>query len=101
MPRKQPLRAVKPGEKPVAAKQLKSLIEAAKEGDERAMLVALRTDLAETISASTTPARDKASLSIRIMQINRDIQAIDLRAAEEAARGDEVEVDETFSPEAL
>ena len=94
------LRAVKPGEKRPAAK-LKSLIEAAKDGDERAMLVALRTQLAETIAASTTPARDQASLSIRLMQINRDIQAIDAREKQDGESVGDTAADEEFDPEAL
>lgn len=94
------LRAVKPGEKPAKAEKAKSLVEAAEAGDERAMLVALRSNLAKTISAAETPPRDKASLSIRLMQINESIAAIDARAAEEE-RGDDEAVDETFDAEAL
>ena len=69
------LRAVAPDEKAPP----KTITEAAEANDERALLVALRTKLAMTIQDSATPPRDQASLSIRLMQINRDIQAIDSR----------------------
>lgn len=94
------LRVVGPDERP-APDIPTTLVDAAKQGNERAMLVFLRAKLAETISASTTPARDQASLSIRLLQINRDIQLFDARAAEEAKQGDDEDVDETFDPEAL
>ena len=77
-----------------------TITEAAEAGDERVLLVALRKKLAQTIQDSSTPARDQASLSIRLLQINRDIQAIDARAKEEGQDAAEVE-DEAFDPEAL
>lgn len=102
-PRAAALRVVKPGEKPPATEPEKvvqlTIVEAAEANDERALLVALRTKIARTLQDSSTPARDQASLSIRLMQINRDIQAIDARGKDEDDAG-EVE-DETFDPEAL
>lgn len=103
--RKTGLRVVKPGEAapPPAVDKPKlppTITEAAEAGDERALLVALRKKLAQTIQDSSTPARDQASLSIRLLQINRDIQAIDARAKEEGQDAAEVE-DEAFDPEAL
>ena len=102
--RKTGLRVVKPGEAaPPAADKPKlppTITEAAEAGDERALLVALRKKLAQTIQDSSTPARDQASLSIRLLQINRDIQAIDARAKEEGQDAAEVE-DEAFDPGAL
>jgi len=102
--RKTGLRVVKPGEAPPPAadkpKLPPTITEAAEAGDERALLVALRKKLAQTIQDSSTPARDQASLSIRLLQINRDIQAIDARAKEESQDAAEVE-DEAFDPEAL
>ena len=102
--RKTGLRVVKPGEAPPPAadtpKLPPTITEAAEAGDERALLVALRKKLAQTIQDSSTPARDQASLSIRLLQINRDIQAIDARAKEEGQDAAEVE-DEAFDPEAL
>jgi|JI10StandDraft_1071094.scaffolds.fasta_scaffold05700_24 hypothetical protein len=99
--RKTPLRVVKPDEKPPATPEPpRSLVDAADAGDERAMLVLLRRNIAGELEKSTTPARDKASLSIRLMQLTKDIQAYDARAKEDAADAGEVE-DEAFDPEAL
>lgn len=100
-----PLRVVRPGEKPPpdttpTSPTMLTIVEAAEANDERALLVALRKKIAQTIQDSSTPARDQASLSIRLMQINRDIQAIDARAKEEGEDAGEAE-DEAFDPEAL
>lgn len=95
------LRVVQPGEKQPPAKVLQlTITEAAEANDERALLVALRKKLAQTVQDSSTPARDQASLSIRLLQINKDIQALDARAKEEGSDAESVE-DETFDPEAL
>jgi len=103
-PRAAALRVVKAGEKPPVVEPGKvaqlSIVEAAEANDERALLVALRLKIARTLQDSSTPAKDQASLSIRLMQINRDIQAHDARAKEDAADAGEVE-DEAFDPEAL
>ena len=95
------LRVVRPGEKPpVQPERQLTITEAAEANDERALLVGLRKKLAQTIQDSSTPARDQASLSIRLLQINKDIQALDARSKEEDSDAESVE-DETFDPEAL
>lgn len=96
---RKPLRAVQPDETAPPATPM-TITEAAEANDERGLLVALRKKLAQTIQDSSTPARDQASLSIRLMQINRDIQAIDMRAEQEGSDGGEVE-DAAFDAEAL
>lgn len=75
---------------------VKSIRDAA-EGTERELLVALRDTVASGLDAGV-PARDLASLSKRLMEISREIRAID--AADD---GDEVgdaasTADEPFDP---
>lgn len=84
---------------PISSKQKQQYgsIRTAAEGDERALLVALRDRVADDLDAGV-PARDLASLSKRLMEIQREIRAID--AAED---GDDVgnaaaTPDESFSP---
>ena len=91
-----PLRAVALGEKAPP----KSVKEAAKNGSHRELLVAMRDRVAETVEDSKCPPRDLASLSRRLMEIAKDIEAIDLADEQEATRSGSVE-DETFDAEAL
>lgn len=78
-----------------------SLIEAAEAGDGHAILVALKMRLARTIQDPQTPPRDLASLTRRLIEINRDLEALDAADAEdEIARALEAE-DEEFDPETV
>lgn len=52
-----------------------NLIEAAKSGDKRATLIALRDKLAETI-ANCDSGRDMASNSKRLMEVMAEIEAL-------------------------
>ena len=83
-----PLRTVKPGEK-APAKRAKSVSQAAK-GTQRELLVAMRDRIATAVEDSSTPARDLAALTRRLLEIARSIEAIDARAAEDAESGLEV-----------
>ena len=59
-----------------------NLVEAAKSGDKRATLVALRDKLAETIQ-NCDSGRDMASNSKRLMDVIEEIEQIDKETAEQ------------------
>jgi hypothetical protein len=75
------LRAVSPDEK--AAPVLpKTVTEAAKSGSTRELLVAMRARIAAAVEDPNTPARDLAALTKRLVEVVRDIEAIDARTEE-------------------
>jgi hypothetical protein len=53
-----------------------SLFEALEPGDQRSLLVATRDKLAETIDAGVSP-RDLASLSRRLIDLAKEVSALD------------------------
>lgn len=63
----------------------KTVVEAAESGDKRGTLVAMRTRIAESVASATTPARDLAALTKRLMEVMNEIEAIDARDEQEAA----------------
>ncbi len=84
------LRAVAEGEKAPTRRELKSVLEAVAEGDQRDQLVAMRTRIARAIDDPNIRGADLAALSRRLLEIGKEIEAIDIRTAEEAAEsGDE------------
>ena len=89
MPRKSPLRAVGADEK-VAPARPKSITEAADGGTTRELLVAMRARIAKAVEDPNTPARDLAALTKRLVEVVRDIEAIDARAHEDGDAGAEV-----------
>ena len=96
--RKPPLRAVAPGEtKPAAPK---TVAQAAASGDHRSLLVAMRERIAVTVSNPDCPPRDLAALTRRLQDIAKEIEAMDLRAKEEAQEGAILD-DEAWDSEAL
>lgn len=74
--RTRPLRAVKPGESAPRKKPL-TVTAAAKDGNRRDLLVALRGRIAQTVENAETPPRDLAALSRRLLEIAKEIEAID------------------------
>ena len=94
------LRVVTPGEAPPAAAKPKTVTEAADKGTTRELLVAMRARIAKAVEDPNTPARDLAALTKRLVEVVRDIEAIDAREEQEAERGGPVS-DEAFSAEAL
>jgi hypothetical protein len=85
------LRAVAPDEKPARSKPL-TVAEAAAEGTPREELVALRSRIAKAIDDPDIRGADLASLSRRLLEIRKDIEAIDAREEQDGASGaDEVE----------
>ena len=97
MPPRKNLRAVAPDEQP--ARKM-DVAQAAESGDHRALLVAMRDRIARTVRNPDCPPRDLAALTRRLQDIAKEIEAIDLRAKQEA-EGDAVAVDEEWDSEAL
>lgn len=95
------LRAVQPGEKATQVKP-KSVTEAADDGSTRELLVAMRARIAKAVEDPNTPARDLAALTKRLVEVVRDIEAIDARQVQDAERAASKSVrDERFDPEAI
>lgn len=99
--RKAPLRAVAPGEKAPKKAPPKTITQAAKEGTTRELLAALRDRLAKAVEDPNCPPRDLASLSRRLHEITRDIEAIDAAAGEGGISDAVATPDEDVDPEAL
>ena len=93
------LRAVTPGETR-APKKPKSITEAADHGSTRELLVAMRTRIAKAVEDGNTPARDLAALTKRLVEVVRDIEAIDARAEDET-EDDGDTIDDTFDAASL
>lgn len=99
MPRRS-LRAVSDDEQ--APKSVKLTVEqAAASGSHRDLLVAMRERIAQTVSSPDCPPRDLASLTRRLQEIAKDINAIDLRAKEEGEDAAGAPQDEDWDSEAL
>lgn len=97
--RKPSLRAVSASDAPQPAPR-QSVAAAAASGDHRALLVSMRERIARAVSDPDCPPRDLASLTRRLQDIAKEIDALDLRAKEEA-REDGVVPDEEWDSEAL
>ena len=98
--RKPPLRAVAPGEPVPVVVAPKSVTEAAAKGTTRELLAAMRTRIAEAVEDRNTPARELAALTKRLVEVVRDIEAIDVRAEQEAEAHGDVP-DEAFDSSAI
>lgn len=83
MTRKTSLRAVDADEAPSKPKKKSTVSSAANEGDRRELLVALRARIAATVEDPNTPARDLAALSRRLLEIAKEIEAIDAKDTED------------------
>ena len=92
------LRAVEPGEK--STKKL-TVSDAAKSGNHRSLLVAMRERIATTVTSTDCPPRDLAALTRRLQDISKEIESIDLRLREEGSDADALEGDEEFDPTSL
>lgn len=76
------LRVAQPGETPPSGPPV-TVSEAAASGSTRDLLVAMRSRIADAVGNANTPARDLAALSKRLMEVVRDIEAIDAREKQE------------------
>jgi hypothetical protein len=77
------LRAVQDGEKPARKPRSKTVTQAAEKGTTRELLVAMRTRIAKAVESENTPAVALAALTKRLVEVARDIEAIDARAEED------------------
>lgn len=82
-----------------AQSKTKSVTQAASEGDRAALLVAMRARVAVAVEDPNTPARDLASLTRRLMEIAKEIEAMDARDREDP--GGAGTADESFDASAL
>lgn len=98
--RRPPLRAVSADEAAKPAAKPKTVAQAAANGSQRELLVAMRERIALTVSDPACPPRDLAALTRRLQEIAREIEALDLRAKEEA-RESGVIPDEAWDEAAL
>jgi len=86
-----PLRPVAAGEKAPAKKAPRTVTDAADNGTTRELLVAMRTRIAKAVEDPNTPARDLAALTKRLVEVVRDIEAIDARAEQEGGASGDVQ----------
>ena len=96
---KRQLRAVT-AEESAPKRTPRTITEAANEGTQRELLVTMRTRIAKSLDDPTTMARDLASLSRRLLEISREIDAIDVADRQEAHESDDV-ADEAFDSSAV
>lgn len=80
MARQSAVRAVEPRRAPQRRSRPLTVSAAAKDGDRRKLLVALRSRIAQSVEDPKTPARDLAALSKRLLEIVREIELIDAEA---------------------
>lgn len=95
------LRAVTPSDPPPARVKPKSVTEAADAGSTRELLVAMRARIAKAVEDEATPARDLAALTKRLVEVVRDIEAIDAREKQEATEHGGDVSDEEFDAAAI
>jgi acyl-CoA hydrolase len=89
--RRAPLRSVPAGAKAPAKASRLTVAQAAETGDHRALLVAMRERIAASVSSADCPPRDLAALTRRLQDVAKEIEALDVRALEEAADDDSAE----------
>jgi hypothetical protein len=68
---------------PAPKQRPKSVTSAASDGNRRELLVAMRGRVATAVEDPNTPARDLAALTRRLMEIAKDIEAIDAALEQE------------------
>lgn len=96
------LRSVKDGDRPPAKKAKPSTVtQAAASGDARSLLVSMRARVAVAVEDPNTPAQALAALTIRLMQIAKEIEAIDAREKQDGESVGDTAADAEFDPEAL
>jgi hypothetical protein len=73
---------------------------AASEGSELELLMAMRDRVASAVADPNCPPRDLAALTRRLRELSKDIEALKLRAIEEATDAESI-ADEPWSVEAI
>lgn len=81
-------------------KVTKSVTKAAADGSRRELLVAMRSRVATAVEDPNTPARDLAALTRRLMEMAKDIEAIDA-AVEQEGRDGQATPDERWDSSAI
>lgn len=99
-PRPRHLRAVEAGEAPPVRHVPRTIAEAAEAGSTLDELRLTRARIARTLDDPNCPPRDLASLSRRLMELGREIDALERQQREVDADAD-VKPDETWDAEAL
>lgn len=94
------LRPVAPGEAAPSRRVPSSVTEAVSSGSRRDELVAMRARIAKAIDDPNIRGADLAALSRRLLEVSKEIDAIDVAAKQEAAESAEV-ADEALDTEAL
>lgn len=89
------LRSVAPDEKPPRRRR-KTVAQAARSGTKREWLEAMRDRIAIAVTDLNTPTRELASLTKRLAEVMRDLEALDDDAGE--TPGDDPVEDEAFDP---
>lgn len=88
---RKPLRAVAENEKAPRVDTATSVAQAVIGGDQRDQLVAMRARIARAIDDPNIRGADLAALSRRLLEIAKEIEALDTRKAEEDAEsGDDI-----------
>lgn len=96
------LRAVGADEKPPVKKPAKSIVQAATDGDQLELLVAMRGRVATAVQDPNCPPRDLAALTRRLQEIAREIDALEAKARQEADEDAESRTpDEEWDAEAI
>lgn len=95
------IRAVADDEAPPAPKKLLTITEAAEDGDQRELLVAMRRRVATTVEDPNCPPRDLAALSRRLQELSKEIAALDVKARQEAEEDGSSTPDEEWDEEAI
>lgn len=94
------LHAVAPDDPAPVTEKPKTVTQAASSGTTRDLLVAMRARIAMAVEDPNTPARDLAALTKRLVEVVRDIEAIDARNEQDGGSDAEVE-DGTFDASAV
>ena len=95
------LRAVEPDEKPSALQpRAMKVNEAARDGTDLELLMAMRDRVADEVANPNCPPRDLAALTRRLEELRKQIAAERLRLKEELADADDV-ADEAWDEEAI
>lgn len=78
-----------------------SVTQAARSGSQLDLLVALRERIAKTVEDETCAPRDLASLSLRLTQINKEIEALQELSEDERGTTIHGQDSEVFDPSTI